>query len=240
MQQAWCPRQETVSHLGPLDRVAFWASSPVVSISPLIGQPPDATQNIPKAPSQTPLLVEPTVQMKEPRRAAHARSSQAETSKFRLPAWSACAASVPLRTVRVCGILQGSGTTRKMAVARLAAVAAWVPYRSWGWAAAPVGPHRGLGALLALIPQRAPRWLPGQCPKGGSRMRSFERLGFRQFLCLCGASLAPGSKMLFPLSQHPSSRRLVDSWWRLWGELCRGPAAFWASRALAGVLHCAV
>ncbi|KAL4823393.1 hypothetical protein H8958_001446 [Nasalis larvatus] len=47
-----------------------------------------------------------------------------------------------------------------MAVARLAAVAAWVPYRSWGWAAAPVGPHRGLGALLALIPRRAPRWLP--------------------------------------------------------------------------------
>ncbi|XP_033067230.1 mycophenolic acid acyl-glucuronide esterase, mitochondrial [Trachypithecus francoisi] len=47
-----------------------------------------------------------------------------------------------------------------MAVARLASVAAWVPYRSWGWAAAPVGPHRGLGALLALIPQRAPRWLP--------------------------------------------------------------------------------
>ncbi|KAI2530822.1 ABHD10 isoform 2 [Pan troglodytes] len=48
-----------------------------------------------------------------------------------------------------------------MAVARLAAVAAWVPCRSWGWAAVPFGPHRGLSVLLARIPQRAPRWLPG-------------------------------------------------------------------------------
>nr|XP_012316377.1 mycophenolic acid acyl-glucuronide esterase, mitochondrial isoform X2 [Aotus nancymaae] len=47
-----------------------------------------------------------------------------------------------------------------MAVARKAAVAAWVPCRSWGWAAVPFGPYCGLNTLLAPMPQRAPRWLP--------------------------------------------------------------------------------
>uniref|UniRef100_A0A8D2CNQ6 Palmitoyl-protein thioesterase ABHD10, mitochondrial n=1 Tax=Sciurus vulgaris TaxID=55149 RepID=A0A8D2CNQ6_SCIVU len=47
-----------------------------------------------------------------------------------------------------------------MAGAGLAAVAAWVPCRSWGWAAVSFGPHRGLSALLPRKPQRAPRWLP--------------------------------------------------------------------------------
>uniref|UniRef100_F7BX91 Palmitoyl-protein thioesterase ABHD10, mitochondrial n=1 Tax=Callithrix jacchus TaxID=9483 RepID=F7BX91_CALJA len=47
-----------------------------------------------------------------------------------------------------------------MAVARTAAVAAWVPCRSWGWAAVAFGPHRGLNTLLAPMPRRAPRWLP--------------------------------------------------------------------------------
>ncbi|XP_053434510.1 palmitoyl-protein thioesterase ABHD10, mitochondrial [Nycticebus coucang] len=47
-----------------------------------------------------------------------------------------------------------------MAGVGLAAVGAWVPGRSWGWAAVFFGPHRGLSALLARMPQRAPRWLP--------------------------------------------------------------------------------
>ncbi|XP_062969753.1 palmitoyl-protein thioesterase ABHD10, mitochondrial [Cynocephalus volans] len=47
-----------------------------------------------------------------------------------------------------------------MAGVGTAAVAAWVPCRSWGWASVSFGPHRGLSALLARKPQRAPRWLP--------------------------------------------------------------------------------
>uniref|UniRef100_A0A8D2I916 Abhydrolase domain containing 10, depalmitoylase n=1 Tax=Urocitellus parryii TaxID=9999 RepID=A0A8D2I916_UROPR len=47
-----------------------------------------------------------------------------------------------------------------MAAVGLTAVAAWVPCRSWGWAAVSFGPHRGLSALLPRKPQRAPRWLP--------------------------------------------------------------------------------
>uniref|UniRef100_A0A2K6S301 Palmitoyl-protein thioesterase ABHD10, mitochondrial n=1 Tax=Saimiri boliviensis boliviensis TaxID=39432 RepID=A0A2K6S301_SAIBB len=47
-----------------------------------------------------------------------------------------------------------------MAVARMATVAAWVPCRSWGWAAVLFGPHCGFNTLLASLPQRAPRWLP--------------------------------------------------------------------------------
>ncbi|XP_023373625.1 mycophenolic acid acyl-glucuronide esterase, mitochondrial [Otolemur garnettii] len=47
-----------------------------------------------------------------------------------------------------------------MAGAGMAAVGSWVPARSWGWAAVFFGPHRGLGAFLARMPPRAPRWLP--------------------------------------------------------------------------------
>ncbi|XP_008064778.1 mycophenolic acid acyl-glucuronide esterase, mitochondrial isoform X2 [Carlito syrichta] len=47
-----------------------------------------------------------------------------------------------------------------MAGAGMAAVAAWGPCRSWGWAAVSSGSHHGLSALLARTPQRAPRCLP--------------------------------------------------------------------------------
>ncbi|KAM9224704.1 palmitoyl-protein thioesterase ABHD10, mitochondrial [Dugong dugon] len=39
-------------------------------------------------------------------------------------------------------------------------MAARVPCWNWGWAAVSFGPHRGLSALLARNPGRAPRWLP--------------------------------------------------------------------------------
>ncbi|KAM6223977.1 palmitoyl-protein thioesterase ABHD10, mitochondrial [Rhynchocyon petersi] len=42
-----------------------------------------------------------------------------------------------------------------------AALAAWVPCRSWCSAAASFGLQRGLSALFAQNPLRAPRWLPG-------------------------------------------------------------------------------
>ncbi|XP_058517852.1 palmitoyl-protein thioesterase ABHD10, mitochondrial isoform X2 [Ochotona princeps] len=47
-----------------------------------------------------------------------------------------------------------------MAGTGLAAVAAWVPRRSWGWAAMSLGPHRDFSTLLARKPPRVPRWLP--------------------------------------------------------------------------------
>uniref|UniRef100_A0A5F9CNN9 Palmitoyl-protein thioesterase ABHD10, mitochondrial n=1 Tax=Oryctolagus cuniculus TaxID=9986 RepID=A0A5F9CNN9_RABIT len=52
-----------------------------------------------------------------------------------------------------------------MAGVGLAAVAAWVPRRSWSWAAVSLGPQRDFSPLLARKPQQVPRWLPACRPK---------------------------------------------------------------------------
>ncbi|EPY73237.1 mycophenolic acid acyl-glucuronide esterase, mitochondrial precursor [Camelus ferus] len=107
---------------------------------------------------------------------------QALFTKFRLPAGGACAASVPERCARFRRSARGERTAGKMAGLGKAVVAAWEPYRRWGWAAVSFGVHRGLGALLARKPERAPRWLPG------SRYPSSRR--FRQFCEGCEESSA--------------------------------------------------
>ncbi|XP_006217384.3 palmitoyl-protein thioesterase ABHD10, mitochondrial [Vicugna pacos] len=81
-------------------------------------------------------------------------------TKFRLPAGGACAALVPERSARFRRSARGERTAGKMARLGKAAVAAWERYRRWGWPAVSFGVHRGLGALLARKPERAPWWLP--------------------------------------------------------------------------------
>lgn len=73
-----------------------------------------------------------------------------------------------------CKPAQGAGTAGKMAGVSMAAVASWLPARRWGRAIVSFGLPRGLGTLLTRNPNWAPRWLPGQYPKGGSGMRSFK------------------------------------------------------------------
>ncbi|KAG8509491.1 Mycophenolic acid acyl-glucuronide esterase, mitochondrial [Galemys pyrenaicus] len=47
-----------------------------------------------------------------------------------------------------------------MAGVAMASATTWTPCRRWGWTAVSFGFHRGLSALFAWKPHRAPRWLP--------------------------------------------------------------------------------
>lgn len=127
--------------------------------------------------------------------------------KLRPPEGGACASSVSGRCACLCRSARGAGAVGKMARVGLTS---WVPCRRWGWMAVSFGFHRGLSTLLAPKAERAPRWLPGQCPKGWSRTRTFEHPGFRQFLC--HAFLAPRSEMPLRGSQYPSSRHFRQFW----------------------------
>lgn len=97
-----------------------------------------------------------------------------------------------------------------MAGVGMATVAARLPRCRWGRAPISFGFHRGVSALLAQNPEWAPRGLPGQCPKGGSRTRSLEHPGFRP--SLSRVSGAPFRNAL-PPSRDPGSV-LSRRFWR--------------------------
>lgn len=142
----------------------------------------------------------------ERRLSAHVRPQLKRFSKSRLPAGGACAVLVTVRSELLCGSARYSRASGKMAGAGMATLGSWVPRRRWGREAVFLGFYRGLSALLARKSERTPRWVPGQCPKGGRSTRSFE-LGV-----LSSAFLAPYLKMLFPRSQYSSFTRFQRFW----------------------------
>lgn len=112
-----------------------------------------------------------------------------------------------------------AGAAGKMAAVGMAAAAAKVACRRWGWTAVSCGFHRGLCTLLAQKPEKAPRWLPGQCPKDGNGERSFEHHpgSIRSFVGVFGAPFKNA-----PVPWVPQSRRRRCGG-RRGGPGCLGP-----------------